>query len=508
MLCTGAAAFAGLSGANSTPVLARAAATDSVYVKETAHFALFYSKTGVHAIVGATVDKDGNGVPDNVDDFAAEVERIWRLGVDTLGFPAPPGNKVEIGHTFETGKILSVPNGKFPVVIGNMTTLSSDWGPAKVSAFCTQPGQDTSYPSGMELAVENDFINSYDGKPFQVKVAPVNSANKIDSILYDYSKRPDLGWRVQLARQFMFALEKQYDKGFYMAFHFMAAQWFATRAYPNIHDEWQYLQKFSDIVEEPAFSYWQDEEYAEWPMAKAMADAYGDAFMKQIWDYRNGILVNGSVIDEGTWFHNSIAALGKDEESFNKRFLRMVNCLKLKLSCSEEYFGSYALANMMTDMATLSGVEDDNRSGLTCGGAYQVSIYKDNGRNLINGWNIKGSYVSATSSAVMAAVHMPSQKMIIVKPISVPFIFNWETGDTALYFSVVGGYDGTSDSRIYVGSTKAPLSTGISSRRNALVPESTLRMDLQGRSVSGAHRGITVEFVPGQGWVRRVKVVR
>lgn len=223
MLCAGAAAFAGLSGVTTSPVLARAAASDPVYVKETAHFAVFYYKTGVHAIAGATVDQDANGVPDNVDDVAVELERIWRLGVDTLGFPAPPGNKVEIGRTFETGIVLQVPNGKFPVSIGDMATLSSDWGPAKVYGFCSQPGQDTSYPAGMELAVENDFINSYDSKPFQVKVAPVNSANKIDSVLYDYSKRPDLGWRVTLAHEFFHALQKQYDKGFYMAFHEIVA---------------------------------------------------------------------------------------------------------------------------------------------------------------------------------------------------------------------------------------------------------------------------------------------
>lgn len=500
--------MAGLSGTAPTRFLARAAATDSVYVKETAHFAVFYSKTGVHAIAGASVDLDGNGVPDNVDDVSKELERMWRLAIDTIGFPAPPGNKVEVGQTFETGVVHKVPNGKFPVVIGDMATLSSDWGPAKVFAFCTQPGQDTSYPAGMELAVDNDFINSYDNQPLQVKVSPVNSANKIDSILYDYSKRPDLGWRVKLARQFMFALEKQYDKGFYMAFHTMAAQWFAMRAYPDIHDEWQYLQKFSEIVDEPAFSYWKEEEFAEWPMAKAMADVYGDKFMKEIWDYRNGILVSGNVIDEGTWFHNVLMTLGKNEEDFNRHFIRMATCLKLNLSCSEEFFGAFDLANVDIRALSFDSVELTINSGVTVGGAFQVSVYRAVADEMKNGWNFKGWNVTATSSSAMSVVCMPSQKMDIVKPVSSPYVFNMTEGDTALYFSIIGGYDGVTQSDIVVGTTKAPLSTGISAPKHALMPETAIRLDLQGRPVSGAHRGITVEFVPGQGWVRKLKLAR
>ena len=91
-------------------------------------------------------------------------------------------------------------------------------------------------------------------------------------------------------------LAVRFSASCYMAFHTMAAQWFAMRAYPDIHDEWQYLQKFADIVREPAFSYWKEEEFAEWPMAKAMADVYGGKFMKEIWDHRIDIMVDGRIL--------------------------------------------------------------------------------------------------------------------------------------------------------------------------------------------------------------------
>lgn len=501
MALMGAAAFGrGLSGAASAPVvLGRSAATDSVYLKETAHFALFYSKTGVHAFPQADVDKDGNGVPDVVDDLALEAERIWRLAIDTMGFPAPKGTTKELVSHLDS-------KGKFTVRIGDLATLSSALGPQGAMGFCTQPGLDSLVPDGMEIVVENDFINSYNHLAFQVKVAPQNTQWKDDSVLYDYSVRPDLGWRVTLAHEFFHALQKQYDKGFYMAFHEMSAVWFAHRVYPTIHQEWQYLQKFALIAEQPAFSYWENEEYAEWPMAKAMALTYGDAFMKQIWDYRKDILVNGGVIDEGTWFHNALTSMGKDESAFNRTFIRMVSCLQLSLACSDDYFDGFQLSTPKIKVWDADSVEDNNSSSWSGGGAFQVRLFKIIPTKLVHGWNAKSSEVTPTSSAHVAVIRLPSQSMTIVKPLGGPYVFNVNPGDTSLYFALIGGYDGVRESGTYVGGTKLPLSTGIGRRRSSLVQETPQSRDLQGRPVTGTHRGITIEFIPGQGWVRRVKM--
>lgn len=498
-LCLGSAALAGFMGNATAPVLARSAASDSVYTKETEHFAVFYLKTGVHAIAGATVDQDGNGHPDNVDDVALQLERIWRLGVDTLGFPAPKGVSAE-----RTSKLPT--HGKFPVRIADMAATSASFGPDRYQGFCTNPGLDSTVPDGMQIVVENDFINGYDQKPFQVNVTPYNSANGVDSLLYDYSKRPDLGWRVQLARQFMFALEKQYDKGFYMAFHFMAAQWFATRAYPDIHDEWQYLPKFVDIVREPAFSTFMNEEYAEWPMAKAMADVYGDKFMKEIWDYRHLILNNGSLTTETYWFNTVMRTLKKDLAPFTAHFTKMTLCLQLGLPCADEYFHGFKMDYLTTKIAYAFSVEKSDRAGWTNGGPFQVALYKLDRTELKDGWNLKFNQVPDSNSSVGAIVRLPAQTVEVIHPTTGNYVFNMNPGDTALYFVANAAYEGRTNAEFYAGTTSAPLTVGIRSRAPQAAPASLRALDIQGRPVNEASRGIRLEYVPGKGWVRNLKL--
>lgn len=496
----GAAAHAGLDpSAPVVPTVAARSQADAVLKHETSHFAVFYSKTGVHAISGAGTDKNSNSVPDAVEDIGNELERIWRLAIDTLGYPVPVAAKRELGYGMD------VPTGKYPVAVGDMATFVSSWGTSGIYGFCTEPGQDTTTPDGMEVVVENDFVNSSTGKAVQVKVSPLNSANKIDSVLYDYSLRPDLGWRVTLSHEFFHSLQKYYDKGFYYAFHEMSAVWFSTRAYPEIHAEWQYLQKFIDIVGSPAFSYWENEEYAEFPMVNALVKTYGDGVVKELWDNRAMMVVNGALIDETKWMHNVLAKNNHDEVSFNYNFASATSCLFLNLQCAEVSFSGFKSTSALIRKAILDSVEFDNLTGYNAGGPFQVAIYKT-GRDIVrNGWNFKVSYTTASSSAVSVVVRMPSQKMELVHPIGVPYVFNLNPGDTALYVANSPGYDGDNIKSVYLGVTKSPVSTGIHSR-GALRPSAALRMDLQGRPAKDGVKGIVLEYTAERGWARRVNV--
>lgn len=502
ILGLGVAAHAGLaSQASATPLLARAVATDPVYTLETSHFAVFYSKTGVHAITGAAVDKDGNGHPDNVDDIAQELERIWRLAIDTMGYRLPVAAKRELGYGRD------VPAGKFPVAIGDMASFVPSWGTDGTYGFCTAPGQDTTTPKGLEVVAENDFVNSSTSKAFQVKVNPVNTPNQMDSVLYDYSKRPDFGWRVTLAHEFFHALQKQYDGTFIYAFHEMSAVWFATRAYPTIHHEWQYLQKFVNIVSQPAFSTWENEEYAEFPMVTAMVKAYGDIIVRQLWENRNMIIENGSLTSETVWAHRVMVKLGYDESLFTKTFVETV--ARLALNLDKNLWSSYKITNVTIEQALQDTAEKDNWTGYSVGGPFQVEIYRLDLANITGKWNFKFSYVTPTSSAASGIIRLPSKEVTIVRPLGGPFVFNKNPGDTAIYAIMSAGYDGLrpgDHSSIYLGTTSSPVSTGIHKRVKGLAPGAALRLDLQGRPVKEGSHGIVLEYQPNHGWVRRVKM--
>jgi len=481
------------------PAFAARSQADAVLKYETTHFAVFYSKTGVHAISGAGVDKNSNSVPDAVEDIGNELERIWRLAIDTLGYPVPVPAKRELGYGTD------VPTGKYPVAVGDMATFVSTWGTSGVYGFCTEPGQDTTTPDGMEVVVENDFVNSSTGKAFQVKVSPLNSANKIDSVLYDYSLRPDLGWRVTLSHEFFHSLQKYYDKGFYYAFHEMSAVWFSTRAYPEIHAEWQYLQKFIGIVKMPAFSYWENEEYAEFPMVSALANTFGDGVVKTLWENRIMMVKNGVLLDELIWFHDVLKKMNLDETAFNFEFASEVSCLYLNLKCSDRYYAGFKTSSAPVRNVLLDSIEFDNSAGYSAGGSFQVDMHKGNTDVIRNGWNFKMSYAEPTSSAVSVIIRMPSQTMERVRPVGAPFVFNLNPGDTAVYAANSPGFYNDEISHLSLGATKSPVSTGIHSR-NALRPSATLRMDLQGRPAKDGVKGIVLEYTPERGWARRVNV--
>ena len=496
----GAVAHAGLDpSASVAPAFAARSQADAVLKYETTHFAVFYSKTGVHAIAGAGVDKNSNSVPDAVEDIGNELERIWRLAIDTLGYPVPVPAKRELGYGVD------VPTGKYPIAVGDMATFVSTWGTSGVYGFCTEPGQDTTTPDGMEVVVENDFVNSSTGKAFQVKVSPLNSANKIDSVLYDYSLRPDLGWRVTLSHEFFHSLQKYYDKGFYYAFHEMSAIWFATRAYPDIHAEWQYLQKHIDIVNAPAFSYWEEEEFAEFPMVSALVNTFGDGVVKMLWENRTMMVVNGALISETVWMHNVLQKNNLDEAAFNFEFASATSCLFLNLQCADRYFSGYKSNSALVTASRLDSVEFDNLGGYSASGPFQFELYKVDPGVIRNGWNFKISYESAASSAVSVIIRMPSQALERVRPVGVPFVFNLNPGDTAVYVANSPGYDNARISYLNLGATKSPVSTGIHSR-GALRPSAALRMDLQGRPAKDGVKGIVLEYTPERGWARRVNV--
>ena len=150
-------------------VAGRAFADPAPRMLETAHFAIFYQTSGVHAVSGAAVDLDGNGHPDNVDSIGSIAERVWRLSIDTLEYLKPVPYDTTLGY-----KAL-VPAGKFPIEVADMATFVSSWGGKRYMGYANRPTADKSGANRQSLVIENDFVDSKDGQPIQVKVDPINT---------------------------------------------------------------------------------------------------------------------------------------------------------------------------------------------------------------------------------------------------------------------------------------------------------------------------------------------
>ncbi|MEK7391811.1 MAG: hypothetical protein AAB214_04515, partial [Fibrobacterota bacterium] len=71
-------------------------------IYETAHFAIAYTTSGVHAVNQAGLGLNSKGVPVVIDSLGKLAEQVWRLAIDTLGYPAPIPMDSAMGYGAKT----------------------------------------------------------------------------------------------------------------------------------------------------------------------------------------------------------------------------------------------------------------------------------------------------------------------------------------------------------------------------------------------------------------------
>ncbi|MEK7392552.1 MAG: hypothetical protein AAB214_08285, partial [Fibrobacterota bacterium] len=294
-------------------VAGRALAEDAPRMLETAHFAVFYHTTGVHAVAGSGVDLDGNGHPDNVDSIGAIAERVWRLGIDTLEYLKPIPYDTTLGY-----KAL-VSAGKFPIEVADMVTFVSSWGGKRYMSYADRPTADKTGANRQSIVVENDFVDTKDGKSIQVKVDPINT-NGIDSLLIDYQKEPVKGWKVGISHEFYHNMQHRYDASYTYAFHEMTAVWYSTRCYPDVKHHWMYYPGYVKNINISAFDTYDMGPFENFPFITAMTAALGEGILKDLWSVRLKTFTGS----EDFWLRDAFDSLKVDPRPFSRLYVKSV----------------------------------------------------------------------------------------------------------------------------------------------------------------------------------------
>ncbi len=195
--------------------------TDSITLEYTidspsGHFKIHFTKTGTNAVYQSSVDNNGNGVPDYVDNCASILDYVWAKEVDTLGYLSPPDDGWYPFYLNNGG------DGKYDIYLRAFGTEYL----GQTTRETTQTESSVVYTSFIEL--DNDYL----GYPY-------------------YHSQYD--WlRVTAAHEFFHAIQFGYDafesevtrglvKPYWME---MSATWMEDQVYDNINDYIYYLPYF------------------------------------------------------------------------------------------------------------------------------------------------------------------------------------------------------------------------------------------------------------------------
>lgn len=469
---------------------------EQTFVLETSHFSIAYQKSGPHAVAGALVDVDKNGHPDNIDAIGRIAEHVWRLGVDTLGYIAPLGRDSLAGYKIRLGG-----KHKYSIEVGDMPTFSSAWATGRFMGFCVRPNVDPDAQRGGELVIENDFIAN--GEPILAKVDPINTARKVDSVLYDYSLDPLKGWQATIAHEFYHALQYQYDEVNRYAWHEATATWFATRAFPEVKHHWQYLASFVVNNSAGPFTTWDSQApYYNYGFVSNVAKAFGVDVVRRLW------LDHGSnfEIEEDHWFSAALTRLSLDESDLIKRaateYLKLVENVPGVLNDSGEWkSGNYEFAGKKFSVrAKYPDGEYIAGSSQAFGNMY-VWINPDQFKD---GLHIKISGISAKQSSGVALMRLPSGQIeTFVGTYPKTYVVGSSPLDTAWRFAIGSGLKDSVHDFVTLDVTTDPV-TGVQPRVTKLTAGPNQVFDLRGRPVTSSTRGIILEGNPETGWRRRV----
>jgi hypothetical protein len=477
----------------SSPVAARAlAAVPQVYT--TSHFAIVYTTSGVNAIAQGGLGLDAQGVPKVVDSLGVLAEQVWRLAIDTLGYPAPPA--------LDTALALGVklPAGKFPIEILDLVNLDNSFSGEGTMGYAVKPNIDPAGKNRMELLLENDFVDGGTAKPIRVIVDPIN--NNGDTVLIDYSKDPLKGWSVALAHEFYHNLQYEYDYGFTYAFHEMTAVWFATRAFPGIHHEWQYYPRFMGHLDQSPFLTSGTVPYENFLFVTEMVQVYGEGILKELWPLHATDFTG----DEAVWFNHVIKKTNRDEVAFTSNYLKGILSLYANVPHSMNENGRVKV-NPRPITAWQVIADSSLNSSISGGNIFGARLIHMNNGQFTNGWNLMFEDAIDSSSSVGGWAGFPSGEIVVVHPGAGTVSFARKNSDTSLVTGIMTGLIGQNEWSVDCLGTKNPPSSAIQPR---LHPTGAFvikhRVDLNGRPVSSATRGVILEGDYATGWRRKVLV--
>ena len=472
-------------------IAGRALVIDTVQSYETSHFIFYYSVVGPHTL--PFVDGNNDGVNDHLAQIGGAAERIWRAGIDTLGYLPP---LITGDSTFTYRK--PIPAGKVPVELVDMGTASSTFKSAPYMGFTIDSS--LTKLKVTQILLENDFIWDSAGVKIHMGVyAPLNQGPN-EALALDFAADPNRGWAVGLAHEFYHLLQMRYEYSSKWAFHEMSASWFAMRVYPTIPLQWRSNQRFLNALGWGAFQEGDQNADANALFLKTLAISLGDGVIKQLWELRARNKNDAFLYPEETWFSKSVDSLHLDVSKFMKYYSSEVTCMALNSHCDlneggtfQATFPSYSYATQANSDSTISTLPIP----INPWAARVDGMNKDALVGGKTGFKITKSDAARYSAACI--IHLPAKKFECISLDSGAIIIAKQPTDTMW---LVFGFSSGGIVRAYPSSLP-PTYLAVPNRAPVLVTGPVQRFDLSGRPLKGDKpRGVYYERSP-DGVVRR-----
>lgn len=460
------------------------AATDSVEVYKTTHFAVYWLNTGVHAPVGR--DQDGNGRPDYVDSAAFHLERGYKVLSDSLKYRKPQGQKT----TLYTQR--AVPDGLYPVEILDIAQANPYFRGNRVYGQIFDSSESVDGKGGSLIWLENDFL---DGGKDSIRVV-------IRGVAYrNWVKEPFEGLKAAVAHELYHAFTYEYDWQAKTSFHEMTAVWFESWFAPETQNHWQYLPRFRDNLWRGVWDNSNQQSYGNYLFIRAMVDLYGTDVVRKLWEERIG--ASGIFVDL-EWFDMAWPRIKVDTIS-NLTDYYGLNAVKLITGQSSKFDEDGALTGKINPVFDSVFIR---KQDTTIQRAYGLL----GGRYGIDNLRIRFSAAPDTvmriaiecswpdSAGKMYVVHFPSKETEIIQPSTKVHVTGYRDSDTLIVAFAVGSNNATGWG-VY-GTSQA---VGVSRRSSMRIPQYTQTRDIFGRPVSkSGSTQIRIETAPSQGSRSRV----
>lgn len=267
---------------------------DSVYVDTTAHFRIFYTTTGPHAVAGPS-SYTHYSTPTYINTLAHWLETAYTLHTKTIGMQAPRGPKQTIHYQDSR-----FPE-KYPVEVIDLSLLRNTWttlgGPCSGCYGLTLPVDEDHSQS--VLLIENDFL-------YQDATDPLTTWTKKDggTCTFTESAKPITttinGKRVDYSEQWYTALKVTAFHELYHACQLRYADyndqyhfWWEASATgteeigaPEINDYLQYLYPIFNSPRISLFDYTKDDQmrpYGQGIFYQYLVHRFGIQFDPEIW---------------------------------------------------------------------------------------------------------------------------------------------------------------------------------------------------------------------------------
>ena len=233
---------------------------DSYFDSPGGHFRIHYASSGIDTVYRASVDLNGNSVPDYIDSVAMVADSVWDIMVNQLGFPEP------VTDTFCTtsdGPLFDIYVSALAANVYGMTWADYD---------CAIPGSFLMQVPGF-IEIDNDYQH-----------------------ISIYRDRPMDAVRVTIAHEFFHAVQFGMDYTEFtggtegsgnLYWGEMSAVWMEEKIYDEINDYYYYLPYFFN---NPNTSFQQflpggdNHPYASVVFPLFLSEKYGDSIIRVIWE--------------------------------------------------------------------------------------------------------------------------------------------------------------------------------------------------------------------------------